>query len=118
LITIPGTTGKVKGTAGAEGKFECEVLVSNNELALFQRELAAEVEARGRIEFSREDWTLGATPSEPLKGVSNIFAVKSIARYRFSSIVPERGGIMNIFRLNDCKESRLQECAGNNCQSS
>ncbi|MBN1323267.1 MAG: amphi-Trp domain-containing protein [Methanotrichaceae archaeon] len=67
MVTIPGTTGKVKGTPGAEGKFECEVLMKSNELALFLIELAAEVDSRGMVELSREGWTLGTTPSEPLK---------------------------------------------------
>ena len=37
------------------------------EMASMLRGLADEVEARGRVEVSFGDWTLGVDPAEPLK---------------------------------------------------
>jgi amphi-Trp domain-containing protein len=60
-------TGKDCGKPCRGAKFEQEIYMTAAEMADMLRGLADEVEARGRVEASFGDWTIGVNPAEPLK---------------------------------------------------
>lgn len=51
----------------AEREFEQEMYVTRSEMVSFIRELASAIETGGRVDVSRDDWTLDVTPMDPLK---------------------------------------------------
>lgn len=68
MVQIPGRVGKSSGMPlSTEKEFEQEIYVTRSEMAGFIRELASAIEAGGRVEVTRDDWTLGVNPMEPLK---------------------------------------------------
>ncbi len=68
MVQIPGRVGKSSGTpVSTVDEFEQEIYVSRGEMVNFIRELASAIEAGGRVDVSRDDWTLGVDPMEPLK---------------------------------------------------
>ena len=67
MVKVSGRAGKTKGSPTGGVKFEQEIYMTATEMAGMLRGLADEVEARGRVEASFGDWTLGVNPAEPLK---------------------------------------------------
>ena len=67
MVKISGRPGKNKGSPTEGVKFEQEIYMSASEMAGMLRGLADELEARGRVEASFGDWTIGVNLAEPLK---------------------------------------------------
>jgi len=67
MVKILGRLGRSKGSPTEGVKFEQEIYMTAGEMAGMLRALADEIEARGQVEASFSDWTLGVTPAEPLK---------------------------------------------------
>ena len=67
MVKISGRPGRNKGSPDGGVKFEQEIYMTPAEMAGMLRGLADEVEARGQVEASFGDWTLGVNPAEPLK---------------------------------------------------
>ncbi|HQI54479.1 MAG TPA: amphi-Trp domain-containing protein [Methanothrix soehngenii] len=67
MAKIKGRPGKTAGSPAGGVKFEQEIYMTAAEMADMLRGLADEVEARGRVEASFGDWTIGVNASEPLK---------------------------------------------------
>jgi amphi-Trp domain-containing protein len=67
MVKLRGRPGKTAGSPAGGVKFEQEIYMTAAEMADMLRGLADEVEARGRIEVSFEEWALGVNASEPLK---------------------------------------------------
>jgi amphi-Trp domain-containing protein len=67
MAKIRGRPGKTAGSPAEGVKFEQEIYMTAAEMADMLRGLADEVEARGRVEASFGDWTIGVNPAEPLK---------------------------------------------------
>ncbi|MGV8116103.1 amphi-Trp domain-containing protein [Methanothrix soehngenii] len=67
MVKILGRPGRSKGSPIEGVKFEQEIYMTAAEMADMLRGLADEVEARGRVEASFGDWTIGVNPAEPLK---------------------------------------------------
>ena len=67
MVKVSGRPGRSKGSPTEGVKFEQEIYMTAAEMAGMLRGLADEVEARGQVEASFGDWTLGVNPAEPLK---------------------------------------------------
>lgn len=67
MVKVSGRPGRSKGSPTEGVKFEQEIYMTAVEMAGMLRDLADEVEARGRVEASFSNWTLGVNPAEPLK---------------------------------------------------
>jgi len=66
-VQITGKPGKSDGTPFGPGKFEQEFYATRAEMAQVLRDLAAEIEAGGRVEASWDSHSVGVSPCEPLK---------------------------------------------------
>ena len=67
MVDIKGRPGKCEGSPTSGEKFGQEFYTTTAEMAGMLRCLADEIEAGGRVEASTADWTLAASPREPLK---------------------------------------------------
>ncbi|MDF0594127.1 amphi-Trp domain-containing protein [Methanotrichaceae archaeon M04Ac] len=67
MVKMNGRLGKSKGSPTGGEKFEQEFYMTASEAAAAFRGLADEIEARGRVEASSGDWTLGVNLAEPIK---------------------------------------------------
>lgn len=67
MVKMNGRPGKSQGSPTGGDKFEQEFYMTTVEMASMLRSLADEIEGRGVVEASAENWSLGVSPREPLK---------------------------------------------------
>lgn len=67
MARVPGRPGKMDGSPTGPKEFEQEFYTTSAETADFLRKLADEIEAKGWVEASTDEWNLGVDPMEPLK---------------------------------------------------
>lgn len=67
MVRIPGKLGKTSGSPEGLGEFEQEFYLTNDETASLLRDLAQEIEAKGKVEAAFGSWAVAVNPVPPIK---------------------------------------------------
>jgi amphi-Trp domain-containing protein len=65
MVRIPGKLGKTSGSPEGLGEFEQEFYLTNDETASLLRDLAQEIEAKGKVEAAFGSWAVAVNPVPP-----------------------------------------------------
>jgi amphi-Trp domain-containing protein len=67
MTRIPGKPGKSSGSPLGPGEFEQEFYLTTDEAAGLLRDLAQEIEAKGKVEAAYGSWAVAVNPMSPIK---------------------------------------------------
>jgi amphi-Trp domain-containing protein len=67
MMRIPGKSGKSSGSPEGLGEFEQEFYLTTDEAAALLRDLAQEIEAKGKVEVAYGSWSIAVNPMPPIK---------------------------------------------------
>jgi amphi-Trp domain-containing protein len=67
MVRIPGKLGKTSVSPEGLAEFEQEFYLTNDETASLLRDLAQEIEAKGKVEAAFGSWAVAVNPVPPIK---------------------------------------------------